>query len=212
MAAWKRYWLLSGSVHLAVLIFLLSTGSVTPIGKTPPSYLPTYLFDQKPVLKEQSNVFNDSVKFSTNNSFDKKITQSTTYNATIADKAVTSTSRGVFIVPRRESYQESATPLAQISRTTASGEDAWLAALHNAIAQHQYYPPLALLHHQQGRVTVTLCVDRRGGLTRASIQESSHYRELDQAALDAINRTFPLTDIPQKREGCVLTPIDFSIK
>lgn len=66
-----------------------------------------------------------------------------------------------------------------------------VALLHQAIAQHQIYPPIALQMGRQGRTTVTFKLFQDGHVSDVRIVKASGTPSLDHAALAAITDAAP---------------------
>ena len=69
--------------------------------------------------------------------------------------------------------------------------------LEQAIEQHKYYPLSALQQHQQGNVNIAFVLHPNGTLTNIHIVNSSHYVELDSAAVNAVTAASPVYSIAQ---------------
>lgn len=69
----------------------------------------------------------------------------------------------------------------------------WLMdSLRTKLERVKVYPSLARTMHAQGRVVVQVSIQAGGHLVNPEVMESSGYRVLDQAALDALRAASPL--------------------
>lgn len=64
--------------------------------------------------------------------------------------------------------------------------DILLSMLHDAIAEHQYYPDSAIALKQAGTVTLQLQLYPDGHMTHIAVINSSGFSSIDLAALDAV--------------------------
>ena len=65
------------------------------------------------------------------------------------------------------------------------------------IAESKYYPRLARKRGFEGEPVVAFTLGNTGKLLEVSIKNSSHYKLLDQAALDAVKSASPYPPIPE---------------
>lgn len=66
----------------------------------------------------------------------------------------------------------------------------------SAILRHKQYPALAERLGHEGAVKVSFVLDAAGGLSSATVSNSSGYDELDAAALDAVQAAAPFDEFP----------------
>ena len=66
------------------------------------------------------------------------------------------------------------------------------------IASAKIYPELARKKNQQGKATLSLKLGKDGNILNVSVGNSSGYKILDQAAIDAIKDAAPYPIIPDK--------------
>ena len=79
---------------------------------------------------------------------------------------------------------------------SAGARASYVAALQAYLARYKRYPSLARARNQEGVVMLYFAIDRQGALIEARIDRSSGYRQLDQAALDMVNRAAPFSPMP----------------
>ena len=96
----------------------------------------------------------------------------------------------------------------------AQGPDKWEGRVLARLAQYRRYPAGAEHARQQGTAFVRFRIDRAGHVLSASLERSSGYPALDEAALDTLHRADPLPKIPPDRpdEVTLLVPVEFSIR
>ena len=84
------------------------------------------------------------------------------------------------------------------------------------LAQHQGYPMAAKKEKQEGTVRVAFTIDRLGTVLRRSIETSSGYPLLDDAALKVLDDASPLPPVPDdfapgRAQLSLVKPIDFTL-
>ncbi|GAA6135895.1 hypothetical protein NBRC116188_26850 [Oceaniserpentilla sp. 4NH20-0058] len=84
------------------------------------------------------------------------------------------------------------------------------------LAKHQRYPVAAKKDKQEGTVRVAFTIDRQGNVLRRSIETSSGYALLDEAALKVFDDATPLPRVPddfvpQRTQLSLVKPIDFTL-
>ncbi len=84
------------------------------------------------------------------------------------------------------------------------------------LAQHQGYPMAAKKEKQEGTVRVAFTIDRSGTVLRRSIETSSGYALLDEAALKVLDDASPLPQVPDdfapgRAQLSLVKPIDFTL-
>lgn len=84
------------------------------------------------------------------------------------------------------------------------------------LAQHQSYPMAAKKEKQEGTVRVAFTIDRLGKVLRRSIEKSSGYALLDEAALKVLDDASPLPLVPDdfapgRAQLSLVKPIDFTL-
>lgn len=84
------------------------------------------------------------------------------------------------------------------------------------LAQHQGYPMAAKKEKQEGTVRVAFTIDRSGTVLRRSIETSSGYALLDEAALKVLDDASPLPQVPDdfapgRTQLSLVKPIDFTL-
>lgn len=80
-----------------------------------------------------------------------------------------------------------------LTRTILPGYGWLVEALLDKLEQLKRYPRVAKLNRWQGRVVVQASVREDGHIVNPEIKESSGYDVLDQAALETLKATSPLT-------------------
>ena len=91
--------------------------------------------------------------------------------------------------------QPAALPPSTSTSTVARKPDyGWLAAtLLPRIEAMKQYPPDARLKHAEGRVVVRIIIQEDGQIVSATVAKSSGHDSLDQAALETVRKTSPIT-------------------
>src|SRR3546814_7997633 len=89
--------------------------------------------------------------------------------------------------------------------------DLYQAELFAHVLKYRYYPDEARPERLQGIVRIQFAMTRDGRVMSAWVQQGSGYRQLDEAALEAIRRAQPLPPIPKglPDEMEVVLPLDF---
>ncbi len=64
------------------------------------------------------------------------------------------------------------------------------------IQSNQAYPEKARRRHEEGNVRVFFIIDRNGNVVSLKIRKPSRYRELNQAALEAVKKSAPFPSPP----------------
>src|SRR5262249_25623274 len=77
----------------------------------------------------------------------------------------------------------------------------WYASVHMRIEREKRYPPHVLPRGQSATVRLTFAIDRAGRLVESRIARSSGYPELDQAAVEALQRAQPFPPPPADLPG-----------
>ncbi len=83
------------------------------------------------------------------------------------------------------------------------------------IAQAKVYPPIARERKQQGKAFLSFKLDKEGQILELSIENSSGYKILDQAAMKAIKEAAPFPTIPaslNKKYASLKIPISFVLR
>jgi protein TonB len=75
------------------------------------------------------------------------------------------------------------------------------------------YPPIAIREHHSGKVILKVLIGIDGSPKEVTVEKSSGYRELDQAAIAAAKTWIfnPGTRNGKPYEGYALVPIDFNL-
>jgi len=71
-------------------------------------------------------------------------------------------------------------------------------AVMEQVSNKVEYPKMAKMRKQEGAAVVAIQVDAKGAATNATIEKSSGYESLDQAAIAAVNAAAPF---PAPAEG-----------
>ena len=80
------------------------------------------------------------------------------------------------------------------------------------IEKHKYYPYIARLNEEEGKVKVSLTIDKTGQLKEVRVLESSGYIHLDRAAIKAVKKASPFPKPPSGRETTISVIINFRLK
>ncbi len=77
-----------------------------------------------------------------------------------------------------------------------------------------YYPPTSIVLEEQGTVMIRLCHNESGRITASTLDQSSGFQRLDQAAI-RMGRQFrfiPRVTNGQPQPDCVVVPVKFSLQ
>lgn len=77
-----------------------------------------------------------------------------------------------------------------------------------------YYPPTSIALGEQGKVSLRLCYDERGRVTASTLEQSSAFRRINDAAL-RMGRQYrikPNVINGQPQSGCTVVPVEFSLE
>lgn len=112
-------------------------------------------------------------------------------------------------VPETTAPKTLAAPAA--ARLSSDASQNWEARLLAHLEQYRSFPARARAARQQGTVHVRFRMNRAGSVLAASVQRSSGFTTLDQAALDTLKRAQPLPAIPDGRpdEIELTIPVEF---
>jgi TonB family protein len=77
-----------------------------------------------------------------------------------------------------------------------------------------YYPPTSIALGEQGRVRLRLCYDERGRVTASTLEQSSTFRRIDDAALRMGRqyRVKPKVINGQPQPDCAVVPVEFTLE
>ncbi|GEM_PF-5548454 len=144
-----------------------------------------------------------SYSFSQNAGVPDAVTENyvSTYSVSRAHKKVTAVTTGVTV--------KAATSGASVP-DKFQGNNALLASLHNAIKSNIHYPRASIKLHQEGRVSVALCLTPEGELLNERVAVSSGFERLDHAAIDAVRET-KFTQGAVSTTACFDLPITFAL-
>jgi periplasmic protein TonB len=107
--------------------------------------------------------------------------------------------------PRTTATPRLAEPTGQVAAAPAVGtsqaqpniaETSWRGLLVAHLQKFKRYPKSAATRHEQGIVSLSFTIDRTGHVLARSIIKSSGFADLDQEALDMIQRAQPLPAFP----------------
>ncbi len=90
----------------------------------------------------------------------------------------------------------------------------YIRAMQKKIAKNLVYPDAAKASDQQGNVDLDLLLLQNGALLSSSIRESSGYPDLDEAALQTVQRLSPYGDFPlnvNAREITITLPVVYRL-
>ncbi|SFG34199.1 protein TonB [Novosphingobium sp. CF614] len=112
-------------------------------------------------------------------------------------------------VPETTAPKTVAAPAAD--RLSSDASQSWEARLLAHLEQYRRFPARARAARQQGTVQIRFRMNRAGSILTASVQRSSGFATLDQAALDTLKRAQPLPAIPKGRpdEIELTIPVEF---
>lgn len=96
--------------------------------------------------------------------------------------------------PARSDESGAVLATVQPALSPAFSPDQLIQRLHDAVATHFYYPPLARRHGWEGEVRLALHVAHDGRLSDIRVLSSSGHRVLDRAAIDCLTRVARLPD------------------
>jgi TonB family protein len=76
-----------------------------------------------------------------------------------------------------------------------------------------YYPPTSRVLGEQGRVTLHLCYDEQGKVIASTLEQSSTFKRIDDAAvkMGKAYRIKPNVINGQPQSGCTVVPVEFSL-
>ena len=83
------------------------------------------------------------------------------------------------------------------------------------IADAKYYPRIARRRGMEGQPVVAFTLNKRGGLMKANLAQTSGYQLLDRAALEAVHQAAPYPEIPAELKADTYQfklPISFVLK
>ncbi|SMO48521.1 outer membrane transport energization protein TonB [Balnearium lithotrophicum] len=80
------------------------------------------------------------------------------------------------------------------------------------IEKHKYYPYIARLNEEEGKVKIQITIGKNGQLKKFKILESSGYIHLDRAAVKTVKRASPFPKPPSKREETINVIINFRLE
>jgi TonB family protein len=77
-----------------------------------------------------------------------------------------------------------------------------------------YYPATSRLLGEQGRVKLRLCYDEQGRVTASTLEQSSTFMRIDQAAvrMGRAYRIMPTVINGQPQPGCTVVPVEFLLE
>ena len=77
-----------------------------------------------------------------------------------------------------------------------------------------YYPPMSRVLGEQGRVKLRLCYDEQGRVTASTLEQSSTFKRIDDAAvkMGMRFRIKPRMINGQPQSGCTVVPVEFSLE
>ena len=83
------------------------------------------------------------------------------------------------------------------------------------IAEAKHYPRIARRREMEGQPIVSFTLSKEGGILKAALSQTSGYRLLDKAALEAVQKAAPYPKIPDELQTNTYQfklPISFTIK
>lgn len=105
-------------------------------------------------------------------------------------------------------------PLPTGPRETTPGRDSWEGRVMARLERYRRYPSSARARRQEGTAQLRVSVARDGSLLHLSLQQSSGFALLDQAALDTFRHAAPLPTVPEDRPAPVELsfPVEFFMR
>lgn len=105
-------------------------------------------------------------------------------------------------------------PLPTGPSETTPGRDSWEGRVMARLERFRRYPAAARARRQEGIAQLRVSVARNGSLLHLSLERSSGFALLDQAALDTFRRAAPLPDVPDERPAPVELsfPVEFFMR
>ena len=91
----------------------------------------------------------------------------------------------------------------------------WINSLFSHLMRYRQYPSAAQAHHEEGVVTLSFTMDRKGHVLSRHIVRSSGYSALDEEAIMMITRAQPLPPFPPsmpEESRSFFAPIKFSLR
>ena len=181
---------------------------------------------EKSVMKESKKeaVIKPIIKTTALNNNSVKAVNET--NNTIKNEAVASPSESERETAEPKTQASAASVQAAIKSTGRSDQRQsggvkgtaknYINQMNRWLAQHQGYPMAAKKEKQEGTVRVAFTIDRLGTVLRRSIETSSGYPLLDDAALKVLDDASPLPPVPDdfapgRAQLSLVKPIDFTL-
>ncbi|MEG2803643.1 energy transducer TonB [Stenotrophomonas sp.] len=105
-------------------------------------------------------------------------------------------------------------PLPTGPSVTTPGRDSWEGRVMARLERFRRYPNAARARRQEGIAQLRVSVARDGSLLHLSLEQSSGFALLDQAALDTFRRAAPLPKVPGERPAPVELsfPVEFFMR
>lgn len=102
-----------------------------------------------------------------------------------------------------------------VSAEAREAKASWQGLIRGYLERKKRYPSNARRRHQEGIVSVSFSVDRRGNVTQLRLKKSSSHKSLDKEILALLQRASPLPVPPADVEGTTFRfelPFAFYIK
>lgn len=116
--------------------------------------------------------------------------------------------------PAEQQAQQAAAPQTAVgTQPNAAAVERWQSNVLRHLAQRRRYPPGAQQRGEQGVAVIRFTIDISGRVLSIALTGSSGFAELDQAAVDLVNRSSPVPAPPQGLPQSRLTltvPIEYT--
>lgn len=116
--------------------------------------------------------------------------------------------------PQPETAAPKTAPAPPAPQVSSNAPDTWEGRVLARLQKYQRYPGAAKSGRQQGVTFIRFRMNREGHVLSSSLERSSGFPMLDQAALDTLRRADPLPKIPPQRpdEIELVTPFEFYLR
>lgn len=91
-------------------------------------------------------------------------------------------------------------------------EENYIQKVLKKIEKNKFYPYIARLNEEEGKVKIKITIGKSGELKKFKILESSGYIHLDRAAVKTVKRALPFPKPPSEREETIDVIINFRLE